>query len=265
MDLGLEGCRAVVTGAGAGIGRAVVESLTREGVSVLGVDRDEAVIRELGERPAVTPLVQDLTEPDCGDRVVAAAIEALGGIDLLVNNAGAAPMRDRFTDVSDDDWFATWNLNLMAAVRLCRAAVPVLLSSPGRAAIVNVASTSARYPEPMLVDYAASKAALLAMTGALATELGPHGVRVAAVSPGPTRTPLWDVPGGFADQLAARHGLPREEAVEHHLTTVRQLALGKAGTAEDVADAITFLLSPRAGHITGSVLAVHGGMATHLL
>jgi NAD(P)-dependent dehydrogenase (short-subunit alcohol dehydrogenase family) len=264
MDLGMRGRRAVVTGAGAGIGRAVAQGLAAEGVRVLGADLDEAACAELGEIPGVEPLRLDLAQPGAGETVVTAAVELFGGLDVVVNNVGVAPTRSSFLDVDDDAWARTFQLNLMSVVRTLRAAVPHLRRSPA-GAVVNVASTAGRFPEPMLVDYAASKAAVLSVTGALATELGPDGVRVNAVAPGPTRTPLWDAPGGFADAMSERYDLPREDAVAHHVREVRRVALGRPGTAQQVADAVVFLASDRAAHITGTVLAVHGGMATHLM
>lgn len=264
MDLGLGGRRAVVTGAGKGIGRAVVETLVAEGVMVLAAELDAADCAELAAVPGVHAIRLDLAAADAGTRLADRAVEVLGGLDLLVNNVGVTPTRESFVSVDDDAWHRTFEINVMSVVRTVRAAIPLLLESPA-ASVVNLASTSGRYPEPMLVDYAASKAAVLSLTGALATELGPAGVRVNAVAPGPTRTPLWDRPGGFVDALAQRHGMEPEEAVAHHVRDVRQLALGKPGTAQEVADAIVYLLSARASQVSGTVLAVHGGMATHLM
>ncbi|MCK6212236.1 SDR family oxidoreductase [Georgenia sp. EYE_87] len=264
MDLGLAGRRAIVTGAGKGIGRAVVETLVNEGATVLAADLDPDCCAELDAMSNVRAAQVDMSAADAGNRLATLTHEVLGGLDILVNNVGAAPLRPGFLEVDDDAWRRTLDLNLMSVIRTVRAAIP-LLSGSDAAAVVNVASTSGRYPEPMLVDYAASKAAVLSLTGALATEFGPAGIRVNAVSPGPTRTPLWDQPGGFADALAERHGLPREEAVAHHVRDVRKVALGRPATAQQVADAIVYLVSPRASHVTGTVLAVHGGMATHLM
>lgn len=264
MDLGLAGRRALVTGAGRGIGRAVVETLVTEGATVLATELDPDCCAELDAVPGVRAARLDMSAAEAGDRAVALAQEALGGLDVLVNNVGAAPLRQGFAGVDDDAWRRTLDLNLMSVVRTVRAAIP-LLSGSDAAAVVNVASTSGRHPEPMLVDYAASKAAVLSLTGALATELGPAGIRVNAVSPGPTRTPLWDRPGGFVDAIAERYRLPREEAVTHHVRDVRKVALGRPATAQQVADAIVYLVSARASHVTGTVLAVHGGMATHLM
>jgi NAD(P)-dependent dehydrogenase (short-subunit alcohol dehydrogenase family) len=265
VQLDLSGRRAVVTGAAAGIGRAIVEALVGEGARVLGVDRDADGCAALSADTGMPTLMVDVAEPDAGDLVAAAALEQLGGWDILVNNAGVAAARSGFLDVDDTAWQRTFEVNLFGTVRCCRAAIPHLIASGPGSAIVNVASTAGRAPDPGFVDYGASKAAVLSVTGALSLELGPVGVRVNAVSPGPTRTPLWDRPGGFADALALRYHLPREDAVDHHIRTVRRLALGRAGSPQDVADAVVFLCSARASHITGTVLGVHGGMPEHLL
>ncbi|SDR97843.1 SDR family NAD(P)-dependent oxidoreductase [Agrococcus carbonis] len=265
MNLGLEGRVAIVTGAGGGIGAATVRLLLAEGARVVAVERTpgaaSALADEQGDRIAV--LERDLLDDATPDEAVALAESRFGGLDILVNNAAAAPVRDGFAQTTPEDWRATLELNLLTPVRLCRAALPALADRGG--VIVNVASTSGRYPEPMLVDYAASKAALLSLTGALATEYGPAGVRVLAVAPGPTRTPMWDAPGGFIDGIAARYGLEREAAVEHHIREVRGIALGRPGTADDIARTIVFAASDAAAHTSGTTLAVHGAMASHLM
>lgn len=264
MDLGLTGRRALVTGAAKGMGRAIVETLLAEGVTVLAADIDAEGCTQLEALTGVTAVHVDLATAEAGELLAQRARSALGGLDVVVNNVGVASTRTGFLDVDDAAWERTLSINLMSVVWVTRAAIPLLRESSA-ASVVNVASTSGRYPEPMLVDYAASKAAVLSLTGALATEFGPAGIRVNAVAPGPTRTPLWDVPGGFADAMATRYGLEREEAVTHHIREVRRIALGKPGTAQEIADAVVFLASPRSSHTTGTVLAVHGGMATHLM
>jgi NAD(P)-dependent dehydrogenase (short-subunit alcohol dehydrogenase family) len=253
---------AVVTGAGSGIGLASVSQLAAAGATVLGVDRDPAGCARLDALDSVTALEVDVTD-GAAATAIAEAVRELGGIDILVNNAGATPTRSGFLDAPVDAWRRSFELNLFAAVSISAALLPGLIERRG--VIINVASTSGRYPEPMLVDYAASKAALLSLTGSLATEFGAAGVRVVAVSPGPTRTELWDRPGGFVDSIAERYGLDREAAVDHHIRTVRGVALGIPATAADVANAISFLASDAASHITGITLPVHGGMATHLM
>lgn len=265
MRLGLEGRVAIVTGAAGGIGEATVRLLREEGALVVAVERPSADGEQLASLAddGIAVLQQDVTEADAGVAAVALAQERFGRLDILVNNAAVAPVRSGFLDAELGDWRATLELNLLAPVSFCTAALPSLRATRG--VIVNVASTSGRYPEPMLVDYAASKAALLSLTGALASEYGSDGVRVLAVAPGPTRTPMWDKPGGFIDGIAERYGLEREDAVRHHVREVRKIALGRPGTADDIARTIVFAASDAASHTSGTTLAVHGAMATHLM
>lgn len=258
MDLGLAGKRALVTGAATGIGRSTVLALVQEGVTVAALDIDESALAELVEAvPAdkVVAVKADLsTGPGCTS-AVEEALQRLGGLDILVNNVGAGAVR-QFDDITDDEWQATMDLNFMSYVRVTRACLPTLRQTPG-AAIVNNASDLARQPEALPVDYAASKAAVLAVTKGLARKEGP-AIRVNAVAPGPIWTPFWTKPGGFADTLSTVHGLPPEQAVEHEMR-LRQLPLQRLGTPEEVATVILFLASPMTSFTTGSVWGVDGG------
>lgn len=123
---------------------------------------------------------------------------------------GGLDSRSSFLDVTDDQWSVTFELNFHSAVRMSRAAIPALLVQGG-GSLVHVASEAARFPDTTLVDYAAAKTALLSVSKTLAAEFGLRGIRSNIVSPGPTRTRLWDTPGGFAEQLAAQFDLPIEE------------------------------------------------------
>jgi len=250
----LEGRVAIVTGGAAGIGLATVRRLRADGALVVAGDL-QAPAHDVD---GVTTVLGDLSTREACERLVATAVDTHGRLDIVVNNVGAAPTRERFEAVDDGDWEATWQLNVMSAVRTTRAAIAPLRASGG-GAIVMVSSTTARLAEPSWVDYAVSKAALLVLAKALSVELGPSRIRVNSVAPGSIRTPLWDRPGGFSDALAERYGLPVEEAIARYVEEERDIPLQDVGRPEDVGAAIAYLVSDDAAYVTGAELAVHGG------
>jgi NAD(P)-dependent dehydrogenase (short-subunit alcohol dehydrogenase family) len=258
MELGLDGKRALITGAGTGIGQATALALAAEGVLISALDIDEAALAQLVDAApsgAVQTVKADLSTSAGCAAAVTEGLRQLGGLDILVNNVGSGAVRE-FDDITDADWDATMALNFMSYVRVTRQCLGILRQSPG-ASIVNNASDLAKQPEALPIDYAASKAAVLALTKGLARKEGPH-IRVNAVAPGPVWTPFWTKPGGFADTLSVVHGMPPEQAVEHEMS-LRQLPLGRLGTAAEVAKVIVFLASPAASFTTGSVWSVDGG------
>ena len=253
MDYHLKGKFAYVSAGAHGIGEAVANLLTQEGVAVIVADEDEAALRDKAQCWQGT-IAADLATAEGVEAAVAYVLRTFGRApDILINNLGvgdAAP----FEEISDQQWTRSFHVNLMGCVRTCRALIP-RMAAVGSAAVVNTGSDLAKQPEPGLVDYGTFKSGILYLTKALARQYVPH-VRVNVVSPGPIWTRMWSRLGGIADQLAARYGVDRDAAVKRFLED-RQMPLG-IGQPEDVAHAVVFLASPLAKFITGANLDIGG-------
>lgn len=178
---------------------------------------------------------------------------------MLVNNVGYfEPRLEGFAAITDEDWRRTFDVNFMSAVRASRAALPRMVERGG-GAVVNVSSINARLPQSPVTDYAAAKAALTNLSKLLAEEFGPRGVRVNTVSPGPTRTPAWEVAGGFGEGLAKAMGGGELSGFLEEFPEQAGITLGRMGVPEEVAQVVLFLASERAAWVSGSDYVVDGG------
>lgn len=243
----LEGKATIITGADSGIGRAVALAFAREGadvlISYLSEDSDAEETRKAVEdagRKAV--LVRgDIRDEALCQQIVQRAIDEFGKLDILVNNAAYQMTHQSITEIPSEEFDRVYRTNVYAMFYLCKAAVPHL--QPG-SSIINTASVEAYKPDPTLLHYASTKAAIVNFTKGLAQELGEKGVRVNAVAPGPVWTPL--IPATMPQQQVEQFG--------------KQTPLQRAAQPAELAPAYVFLAMPESSYVNGEVVGVHGGM-----
>ena len=258
MELGLKGKVVLVTGAGRGIGRAIALAFAGEGCRLgLASRTPESLATVANEVEALGAEARawatDVTDPGQVQTLVNGVVQQWGRMDVLVNNAGAG-LAKAFEAVSDEEWQANVNLNLMAAVRLSRMVLPHM-KQQGGGQIINISALSGRVPRLGQIASNAAKAALINFTESLAAEVGRDGIRVNTVCPGAVLTDRWQ-------ERVARYGKERGLSVEQAMTELarKNIPLGRLGRPEEVAYAVVFLASERAGFITGVSIFVDGGM-----
>ncbi len=251
MTMRFEGKRVIITGGTGGIGQALVELFAGEGGQVLFSDRSEEDCSDLGNalrRKGLETifLAGDLRQKAYCESLISHAVENLGGIDILINNAGIIP-RGNILETNDDMWFSSLDVNLTAVFFLCRAAIPHMQQAGG-GAIVNTSSTWGIYPGPDHVAYCTSKAAVAALTKNLGRDHAADGIRVNAVCPNEVNTPM--LRSGFI-----RRGIDPVNAVEELGKTV---PLGHIAEPAEIADVIAFLASNEARYVCGATVEVTG-------
>ena len=261
MDLELTGKRALVTGASKGIGLAIARSLVREGATVVAASRRSTPeLDELVAGGGAQFISADLSTVEGPAALVAAALRG-GRLDILVNNVGAVkPRLGGFLSITDDEWLASPNLSFMAAVRTTHAVLPGMLAA-GRGAIVTTGSVNATLPDPLVIDYSAAKSALASFSKSLSKEVGPNGIRVNTVSPGPVATELWLGEHGVAATVAGATGVD-PAAVQK--AAAGDSASGRFTQPEEVADLVVLLASGRAANVLGADFVIDGGLITTL-
>lgn len=252
MELGLSGRKAIVTGASRGLGKAIASQLAAEGVELFLCARGEAALKEAGEElrakgATVHTATLDVSDEAAIGPFVEAAVQRLGGLDIVVSNASVG------TQKGPEQWLTSFQADLLAFVRLAEAAVPHLGQSDA-GAIISIGTTSAfdTLPPTGPNSYGAAKAAVTHHAAALARSLAPQGIRVNTVSPGPV-----EFEGGTWERI-------KETRTELYDAVQSRIPLGRLGSPEDVAKAVTYLASPAASYITGANLVVDGGFVSRV-
>lgn len=248
-DSGFIGKTALVTGGASGIGRATVLKLVAGGCRVAVLDRDEAGLARLVEEVGpdrCLPITADLADPESTRSAVREAIDRLGGIDIVVNNAGIG-FRADVVETTLEQWDLTFAINVRAPFIVCQEVIPQMLERGG-GVIVNVASVGGIIGIASRAAYGASKAAVISLTRSLTVDFAGRGIRANCVAPGTTETPWVDrIVAGSDDPAALRQQMADRQII------------GRLGTADEIADTIVFLASDRASFFHGSAVVVDGG------
>lgn len=258
MDLKLNGKRALITGASRGLGYATALGLGREGVRLAINSRSPEAIQSAADEihtqtgAEVHALVGDASEPGVPERLVQEATRALGGLDILITNTGGPPAGN-FESFDDQTWQKAVELSLMSHVRLIRAALPALRSSPA-ASVLTMTSYTVKQPAPSLILSNSVRAATVGLTKSLVLELSKEGIRFNSILPGWTETER------VQEILATRAKANQTQVEQEYARQVSEIPLGRMGKPEEFANAAIFLVSPAAAFINGVMLPVDGGI-----
>lgn len=258
MDLKLKNLRALVTGASRGLGYATARGLALEDARVAINSRDPDKLQQAAQRlesesgMAVMALPGDISDSAIPELLINQTIQAFGGLDLLVTNAGGPPS-GKFESFDDNTWFKAVELSLLSHVRLIRAALPALRQS-AHASVLTITSYSVKQPIPNLVLSNSVRAATVGLTKSLALELGAEGIRFNSI------LPAWTETERVYDLMAYRAKVNGTTVEDEIRNQSKDSVLGRMGSPEEFANAAVFLLSPAASYITGVMLSVDGGM-----
>ena len=261
MDLKLKNKKALVVASSQGLGKAVAAQLAKEGAKVMITSRDEAKLKSVQQefREQFNADVEycraDVTDSEDIKKLIQHTAETLGGIDILINNAGGPP-GGTFETLTDVDWEKAFQLNLLSHVRLIREALPELKKNGGR--IINIASSSIKQPIPGLLLSNTFRLGIVGMTKTLSAELADYNILINTVAPGRIATDRVD----YLDQHTAdREKISKEEVSERAKS---KIPLRRYGTPEEFANVVTFLASDASSYVTGSSILVDGGMVQAL-
>lgn len=240
---------AVVTGAARGIGRASAERFLKEGAKVVIGDIDAATLdktaAEIGTPDRVLAVVTDVSKKSQVDALIAAAVKKFGRVDIMLNNAGIAPVQD-FLDISEADYDKVLGVNLKGAFLGTQAAARQMIAQGGGGVIINMSSINSGLANPRVATYAISKGGMNQVTGTAAVAFAPYGIRVVGVGPGTIATDMV-MDGTFIDSEAMRRAI------------LSRTPLGRLGTAAEIASVVAFLASDDASYITGETIYPDGG------
>lgn len=259
-----QGKAALVTGAGSGIGRAIALRLAHEGAAVAvadvngqGAQETARMIQELGA--VAYPFTCDVAGVQAVEATAAAALEKLGGIHILVNNAGTGDSNAFYEDIDQEMWDRIYGINVRGPFFFAKAAAKHMIAGGIKGRIINIASTEGKTNRGGSITYASSKSALIALTQALALQFGPFDITVNAVCPGLIDTPIWH---RSDNMMEIPHGSTIKMVVDTALES-RMIKIARVGVPDDISNAVAFLASEEASYITGQAINVCGGLEAH--